>query len=204
MEKTNQAERALEALKSATNAALLLGGIVLLSTVAIILAEVAVRKLFNATIQGVDEIAGYGMALSFALALPNTIVRHTHIRVDVVYQFFTRKLQIFLGVVTLIVFAAYMSTLVYYCAMLALDSYESSVRSSGLLGVPLYIPQTLWVIGLAFALIVSIAMPLCALIAAASRNWAFVDHLIGRGEKEADASMEEIEDVLKDAKGRSS
>ena len=64
MEKTNQAERALEALKSATNAALLLGGIVLLSTVAIILAEVAVRKLFNATIQGVDEIAGYGMALS--------------------------------------------------------------------------------------------------------------------------------------------
>tara|TARA_R110002020_G_scaffold5841_7_gene24006 strand:- start:35114 stop:35725 length:612 start_codon:yes stop_codon:yes gene_type:complete len=202
MNEIRQVERPLRALRTATGAALLLGGIVLLSTVAIIVVEVVVRKLLNTSIQGVDEIAGYGMAISFALALPDTVIRHTHIRVDVVYQFFSTRFQVAVGVASLVIFAAYLATLVYFCAFLAIDSYVAYVRSSGLLGVPLYIPQTLWVLGLAFALIIAIALPILALLGMIRKEWNFVDRLIGRDDDTA-ASMEEIEDILQDAKGNS-
>lgn len=200
MNENGQHEGTMRALRTATGASLLLGGVVLLSTVAIILVEVVVRKLLNTSIQGVDEIAGYGMAISFALALPDTIIRHTHIRVDVVYQFFSTRLQVFVGVATLVIFAAYMATLVYFCASLAIDSYQASVRSSGLLGIHLYIPQTLWVIGLAFGLVIAVVMPVLALLGVVRKEWNFVDRVIGRVDETA-VSMEEIDDILQDAKG---
>ena len=57
------------------------GGVTLFVISFSVCVEVLVRKFFNTSIQGIDELAGYGMAISFAWAMPYAIRTNAHIRV---------------------------------------------------------------------------------------------------------------------------
>ena len=184
-----------------TEAMLLAAGILLLLTTVIILAEMVARKFFGTTIQGVDEIAGYGMAISFSLAMANSIFRHTHVSVDVLYQVFPSRLKLILGVLSVGTFSFYMAVLVYHCIILTLSSYTDTVRGTGLLGTPLYIPQMLWTAGLFITFLILIATLLRILFGLFSGDRQKVWELLGQGGVDAAVAAENIDDVLEEARG---
>lgn len=132
------------------------GGILLLAISVTVCAEVLLRKFFDVSLQGIDELAGYGMAISFAWAMPYTIIKRVHIRVDVVYTLLPGFLKSALDLLSSVCFILYLSTLGYFSVVLFVSSYEEMTRSGGILAVPLYVPEALWSAGFLLSVVVLI------------------------------------------------
>lgn len=130
------------------------GGVLLLAISLVVCAEVLLRKFFDVSLQGIDELAGYGMAISFAWAMPYTIVKRVHIRVDVVYTLLPDALRRALDLLSSLCFIFYLSTLGYFSVVLFLTSYEEMTRSGGILAIPLYGPEALWSAGFLLSVVV--------------------------------------------------
>lgn len=130
------------------------GGFLLLAISFAVCGEVLLRKFFDVSLQGIDELAGYGMAISFAWAMPYTIVKRVHIRVDVVYTLLPVSLRRALDLLSSLCFILYLSTLGYFSVVLFLSSYEEMTRSGGILAVPLYGPEALWSAGFLLSVVV--------------------------------------------------
>ncbi|MBN2752167.1 MAG: TRAP transporter small permease [Rhodospirillaceae bacterium] len=101
------------------------------------------------------EIAGFFLAASSFLALPYAFRHGSHIRVTLVLMHLPRKTQVFMSVAVCLVGGVVSAFLSWYVWELIRDSYEFGDLSSGLIAVPLWIPQTPIAVG---AAILAIAM----------------------------------------------
>ena len=189
---------ALDVLRLCARAGLWAGGAILFIISAMVLAEVIVRKFFDGSIQGVDELAGYGMAIGFALAMPDTILRGTHVSVDLIYQKVPTPAKLVLNVFGILAFGLFMAVLSYRCVLLAWSSYATGLRSS-ILGLTLSLPQSLWAAGLAFATIVLFAILFHVLVELARGNHDTIQDLVRRSEIHRATDDENIQDVLAEA-----
>lgn len=132
----------------------LLGGWWLLLFSAVTFVEILGRKLFNVSIQGLDEVGGYTTAVFSALAFSWALVSKSHTRVDFLLGHFPAALRAALNAVAYALLAA----LAVFVALRGWEVLEESLlfdaRSVTPLGTPLWIPQGLWLAGLvAFALV---------------------------------------------------
>ena len=130
------------------------GGSLLLAISAAVGTEVVLRKFFNLSIPGIDELAGYGMAISFAWAMPFAIISRAHIRVDIIYSQMPLRIRIALDILAALSFIAYLSVLNYFIIELFMDSYRENTLSGGVLLIPLYIPHGIWGIGFLVSVVV--------------------------------------------------
>lgn len=126
------------------------GGTLLLATSVLITIEVILRKLFSLSLGGADEISGYAMAASCSWAFAYALFRKAHIRVDVLYVKFPQTLKYLLDIVSLVLFAIYMSVLSYFAFYVFLTSLNRDSTANTPLHTPLWIPQLIWVSGLIF------------------------------------------------------
>ncbi len=100
------------------------------------------------TIPSYADFTGFFLAAASFLALAHTLRQGAHIRVTLLISHLPGKIARLLefwcvGVATLI--AIYFS---WYTAILVMESFEFSDLSSGMIAVPLWIPQTAMFIGL--------------------------------------------------------
>ena len=124
------------------------GGISILAVTFLISAEVLLRKFFNISTGGADELSGYALAICFSWALSFTVLRRAHVRIDAHYMrlpALTRPYVDFISIFSLTIFAI---VLTYFCVQIVLDTIELGARSNTTLGTPLWIPQVLWLVGL--------------------------------------------------------
>ncbi|MCY4290030.1 MAG: TRAP transporter small permease [Aestuariivita sp.] len=124
------------------------GGISILAVTFLISAEVLLRKFFNISTGGADELSGYALAICFSWALSFTVLRRAHVRIDALYMrlpALTRPYVDFISIFSLTIFAI---VLTYFCVQIVLDTIELGARSNTTLGTPLWIPQVLWLVGL--------------------------------------------------------
>ena len=159
--------------------------------------ETVMRKVFNKSLQGVDELGGYvlavGAALSFAIALRS----RTHIRIDVIHDLLPRPLRITLNLLAMPALAA-CAAAAFVMAWLAFsDTIQYGATAQTPWATPLKYPQGLWVLALgvflAFALIETVTL----LALAVGGRFDEIDRRYGpRGAKE------ELEDELADLKAR--
>lgn len=171
-----------------------IGGLFLIGISFVIVAEVLLRKFANMSIQGIDEISGYAMAITFAWAMPFTILTRGHVRVDVLYGRMRPGVRLAFDVVAALAFAAYLAVLARQCLVLTLSSGEAGTLSSGILPVPLVIPQSAWTAGLAVACLVLVLSLARALLALARGNAAVaVAALSPYDEAETEARRAEAE-----------
>jgi TRAP-type C4-dicarboxylate transport system permease small subunit len=125
--------------------------------------EVSMRKVFNVSLQGVDELGGYALAtgagVSFALAL----VARAHIRIDLVHERLPRGLRIVLNLVAVASLAVTAGLLPILAWFALSDSIAMNSTAQTPWATPLRYPQAAWFAVLAVFAVVAIASLLRAL-----------------------------------------
>ncbi|SDF89177.1 MULTISPECIES: TRAP transporter small permease [Thalassobaculum] len=129
-------------LASAALAAMLLAGIGVL-----ILAQI-VGRFFGIVVPSANEISGFFLATSTFLALAYSFRGGTHIRVTLVVSHLPKHLHNASVVLALSVATILSGYFTYYAYGLAAESWRYGDLSDGLVGVPLWIPQSSMAFGL--------------------------------------------------------
>jgi TRAP-type C4-dicarboxylate transport system permease small subunit len=159
--------------------------------------ETVTRKLFNISLQGVDELGGYLLAVGAALAMATALVSRAHIRIDLLHGFAPLPMRIFLNIVSFISIAVCAGALAQM-AWIALDEtklFQSTAQTPW--ATPLWIPQTLWLGALGIFCAVAFWQAAALLLLAARREWRALDRDFGpRG------APDELEDELADLRQR--
>lgn len=101
-----------------------------------------VRKLFNYSSNSFLEIQWYLFAAVFLLAAGYTLLRNEHVKIDVILGRFTKRTQIIVEAVCLVVFllpfCVVVIDLVWPLVMRAYQSGEMSSNAGGLIRWPVY------------------------------------------------------------------
>jgi TRAP-type C4-dicarboxylate transport system permease small subunit len=160
--------------------------------------ETIMRKMFNTSLQGVDELGGYILASSAALAMAVALVSRAHIRIDLLHDFVPRWLRIALNTTAMAALAA-SAIMLLRMGWIALDEtilFNSTAQTPW--ATPLKYPQMAWNAALALFVAVSIFQLLRIAFLALSGRWDSIDRVYGpRGAKE------ELNEELESLKQRS-
>ncbi len=173
-------------------------GLIFVALSLLVAVETVVRKLFNFSLQGADELGGYALAICATIAFSLALLGRTHIRVDVFHDRLPAWLQTglnWLSAVSIAAFALLLAGLAWYVLQ---DSRSYQSVSQTPWATPLVWPQTAWVIGLAVFAAVALAM-------AARATWLLVQGrvVVLNHEFGPRSTKEEVDEELEDLKSRS-
>lgn len=129
------------------------GGLLFLS-VALISVEVFLRKFFLISLGGVDEISSYILGICISWTLAYVLYEKMHIRIDFFYNKLSSAIKPYLDLLSMAFTLLFISFLSYYALNVLLTSIEKSSTANTPLGTPLWIPQSLWVFGFLFFVLV--------------------------------------------------
>jgi TRAP-type C4-dicarboxylate transport system permease small subunit len=111
-------------------------------------AEVIARKLFNASLQGADELGGYALAIGASVGFTLAVRGRNHIRVDVVHERLPRILQALLNWLSSVMLAALALLIVVICLGVLKDTVAYGSTAPTPWGTPLIWPQSGWYAGM--------------------------------------------------------
>lgn len=159
--------------------------------------ETVSRKVFNVSLQGVDELGGYCLAVGGALAFAVTLAGNAHIRIDLVHDRLARAPRILLNVVAMLSLAVTAVVLAWMAWLAFGDSITFNATAQTPWATPLRYPQGVWVAALALFLAVAVVLVIGAFLALLRGRWAELDRRYSpRGSKD------ELEEELADLKAR--
>jgi TRAP-type mannitol/chloroaromatic compound transport system permease small subunit len=127
--------------------------------------DVLSRKFFAFTLGGSDEIGGYLLAISASWAASFTLLKRSHIRIDIVYSHLGEKARYALDVVSLVGLSAFVGAILWFGQKVFMTSYVLGSRANTPLLTPLWVPQGLWLIGLAMFMVTSAVLILATITA---------------------------------------
>ncbi len=126
----------------------LAGGWWLLALSLLTCAEILLRKFASISLQGVDEIGGYTLAVFSSLSFAWALVAKSHARVDFLLGRMPASVRALLNACAYGMLAAFAT----YAAMrgwtVLEESIEFQARANSPLQTPLWIPQGAWLAGL--------------------------------------------------------
>ena len=168
------ARSGMGAISAIAKASTWVGGFALLTCALLIGIDLILRKALGISMGGADEIAGYVLAITSAWALPVTLLKRAHIRVDILYTRLGLRPRVALDLFALACMLVLASTLAYHTP----------------LQVPQWLPQSLWFAGYVF-----FALTLSSLMVTCTRHllhgrWHAVSKLIGINSVEEDIQQE--------------
>lgn len=173
-------------------------GLIFVALSLMVAVETVVRKLFNFSLQGADELGAYSLAICATIAFSLALIGRTHIRVDVFHERLPAWLQTALNWLSAVCMAAFALLLAVLAWNVLQDSRSYQSVSQTPWATPLVYPQTAWVIGLmVFALV--------AIVSAGHATWLL---LRGRSAELNQAfgprsTKEEVDEELEDLRHRS-
>lgn len=175
------------------------GGALLLGVAVLVGVDVVLRKAFAFSFASADELAGYGLAIASAWAFSYTLLHRGHIRIDFLYNVlptWSRRVLDLLALLALAVFVALLTVRAY--GVLA-TSIELGARANTPLGTPLWIPQILWFVAIAFFLFTTLVLIAAVSFALASRQSSLAARLAGipDAQEEIDREIRDAEDQAK-------
>lgn len=157
--------RLLKAAAAMSRGAVWVGGALTLASVALITYDVIVRKLFNMNVGGADELSGYAFAISTTWALAFATLSRANVRVDVIYERMPVRVAAMLDWLSLVALGVFMVYLTRYGYEVVAASWMQNSAANTPLATPLWIPQGLWLLGLAWMCVVLALMLLRASLA---------------------------------------
>jgi TRAP-type C4-dicarboxylate transport system permease small subunit len=128
--------------------------------------EIVGRRYLGFSLQGVDEIGGYLMALIVAVGFTVALYSNAHIRIDMLLPRLPRTLTLWLHVAALASIAAFAAFLVWQGAGLLAQSHKLNAVSPTPLLTPMVIPQAVWLAALVFFLLAAVVLLLQVLVRA--------------------------------------
>ncbi len=133
----------------------ILFGTIFMTLVALVTVETIARKLFNVSLQGVDELGGYALAIGSTIAFSLAVFGRNHIRVDVLHQHYPDWLKALMNWLSAFSLAAFAVFLCWVAIQVLLDSVTYGSTAQTPWATPLIYPQSLWYAGLVIFAIVS-------------------------------------------------
>lgn len=172
------------------------GGALVLLAAILIGIDVVLRKLFNASIGGADELAGYALAIGTAWSLAAALLERAHIRIDSLYVLLPNRLRLALDFAGLALFIAFFGLIAWHGSIMVMQSWTSGSRSQSALQTPTVIPQSIWILGLAVFVVIGALLFLHALILLRRGRVAEATGAIGTrsAEEEVAAEIHDLED----------
>ncbi len=168
------------------------GGALLIVAAFIIGVDVVIRKLFNGTIGGADELSGYALAIGSAWSFAFALTERAHVRIDSLYITLPARLCALLDILGLTIFMLFLGMVTYYGYGVLWNTIEFDAHSMSPIATPLIYPQSLWVIGLTIFVAIALLLLTRAVIAFVTGDIATVARLIG-----SRTISQEIEQELK-------
>jgi len=144
----------MSSLKKLYVASGMLSGAFMVLICVLVLTQIAAR-LVGSMVPSSDEFAGYAMAASGFLGLPYALQRGAHIRVALLFKFLSPRGNYWIEVFSTAVGVLICAYLAWYCALFTMESYQFHDVSTGMLALPMWIPQVGMALG---TLILVIAM----------------------------------------------
>lgn len=125
--------------------------------------EILGRKYFGFSFRSLDEIGGYLLAAVSAFGFAYALSKHSHMRVTLLFPYVPPGVQSFLNALAMVTLAA----MAVFCAWRGgaevLEVLTTGKRSNTPLAVQLWIPQSIWFIGMVLFALGAVAMALQSL-----------------------------------------
>lgn len=167
------------------------GTLTLLSALYITL-DVVTRKFFGFYLGGSDELSGYAFAISISWALAFATLQRANVRIDVLYRLLPVRVGAVVDWIALVALGVFIAYWTRYAYEVAATSWQLGSTANTILATPLWIPQFLWVAGLAWLCIVLALMLLRSSVALVYGDVATVQTIAGIRSIEEEAA-EEVE-----------
>lgn len=168
-------------------------GYILLGLAVLVTIETLGRKLFNISLQGVDELGGYALAVGSALAFTTALVDRAHIRIELFHVMLPLWLQMALNWLAITLIAAFGGLLAWVCFTILADSYAYNSTAATPWATPLIYPQSLWYGGIAIFALVATLMALHATYLLVTGDAPTLNRVYGPKE-----AVEEVKQELED------
>lgn len=168
--------------------ALVCGGLCVLVSFVIAVA-VVMRKMFNVSIVGADEISSFILAASCSWGFAFALLHRAHVRVESLQLVLPRRLCAILDIVGLILLGAFVAVIAWYTANVLALSIDMGALAD-MLDVPLWFPQAFWVAGFVVSVILAALLVIRSLIAFLAGDLAALQALIGSRSAVEEAAQE--------------
>jgi TRAP-type C4-dicarboxylate transport system permease small subunit len=110
--------------------------------------EMAGRKLFGFSLQGVDEVGGYTFAILSVIGFSYTLLTRGHTRVDFFVSRYSEGTRAVLNLAATLTLAALAMFAAYRASYVLADTVGLRATAPTPLATPLWIPQSAWLAGL--------------------------------------------------------
>lgn len=166
------------------------GGGLILASAFLVAVDVLLRKLFLVTVGGSDELSGYAFAIGTTWALGFTLLRRANVRVDALYSRLPAALCAILDIAALLALGLFVGLLTWQAWAVFDTSLAFNAKATTPLATPLWMPQLLWLAGLALFIFTLVPLLLRALLALLTGDLPAVRRLAGARTIEEDAADE--------------
>jgi TRAP-type C4-dicarboxylate transport system permease small subunit len=170
--------------------AALVCGAMLIASAIYVSADLIARKVLNLSFIGANEISGYVLAVSTAWAFSYALLKRSHIRIDVFYQYLPRSWRAAIDVLAVAALAGFAAIFVWYANRYFLQIWGRGTRSITSLALPLWIPMLAWYAGWIVFLIVSIYLTVVSARAYLRGELAAVQDRVGSISEEEEVDLE--------------
>jgi TRAP-type C4-dicarboxylate transport system permease small subunit len=159
--------------------------------------ETIMRKVFNRSLQGVDELGGYVLAVGAALSFAIALRQRTHIRIDIVHESLPKALRVLLNALALPSLAACAVAIAYMAWFALTETIQFNATAQTPWATPLRYPQAAWLIALCVFVLFALVETGVMLLTLFTGRFSEMDHIYGpRGVKD------ELDEELADLKAR--
>ncbi|MCB9959360.1 MAG: TRAP transporter small permease [Rhodospirillaceae bacterium] len=181
--------------RRAARAVALVGGVLLLASVAMVVVEIGLRKLAGTSLGGVDELSGYMLALVATWSFAYALAEQAHVRIDLISARLAATPRAVLDTLALATTAAVAVAIAILAWPVLERSLAQGSHANTPMQTPLWIPQSLWVAGWAWFALVACVLTACAAVALASGSISQVDGFAGirTGEGDGEPAPQAVE-----------
>jgi TRAP-type C4-dicarboxylate transport system permease small subunit len=170
-----------------------IAGYIFLLLAILVVIEVVGRKIFGFSLQGVDELGGYVLAVGSSLAFTTALVDRAHIRIELLHLKLPKLAQTLLNWLSIVLLAAFGAMLAWVCLTILLDTlaYQSTAPTPW--ATPLIYPQGIWYAAILVFALVAAAMAVHATVLLLTGKTGLLNRTYGPRE-----ALEEIKEELQD------
>ena len=172
-----------------------IGGLAMIGIAFIVSTEVILRKIFLIGLSAASDLSSYTLAISTAWGLSFALLNRAHVRVDALVHLLPRRVAAFVDILALVALTWLASVLAWHGFNVFAESFTRNSRAMTPLETPMWIPQGLWVAGLAMFLASCLVLLVVTLRLLARGQIRQVNELIGTLTVEEEAESE-IKDAL--------
>ncbi|HEX6142499.1 MAG TPA: TRAP transporter small permease subunit [Geminicoccaceae bacterium] len=155
------------------------GGGLIVAAALLVGVEVVIRKAFNLTIGGADELSGFALAIATTWGLAFTLLERAHVRIDSLYIHLPVRVAALLDLIGLALFIGFFGLVTWHGYGVFATSLRVGAHSLSPLGTPLVIPQALWVVGLVLFLAIATLLLIRAALALVRGDLGTMRRLVG-------------------------